>query len=166
MGGDEFLRPHSTKGFWIYDVCKFLKRFTRSCPQRPKSSRGALIEHKKQDVTIESLNKATPQTLDYDLKNGCFFVCRLWALPLSVTWIISQNSDGPTMGRHVHVYTMELFTFRHKSCLSLKIMLQQISLDAVLECSSKYQSSTTRSQEFRSPGGDNCFLWSLQFPFV
>ena len=39
------------------------------------------------------------------------------------------------------------------------------SLDAVLECSSRYRSSTTRSQEFRSPnpGGDKCFVGSLFF---
>lgn len=31
------------------------------------------------------------------------------------------------MGRHVQVYTMELFTYGHESYLSLQIMLQQIS---------------------------------------
>ena len=167
-----FCVPIQDKSFWIYDVCKFLKRFTHSCPQRPKSGRGTLSDRvqetrrNKFHSVIESLNKATPRTLDYDLKSGCFFVWRLRALPLSVSWIIPQNSDGPTLSRHVHVYTMELFIFRHKSCLSLQIMLQQVSLDTALECSSKYRSSTTRSQEFRIPGGDNCFLWSLQFPFV
>ena len=156
--------PQKVSGFTT--SVSFSKDLLALVPRDRSQAEGLWSSTRNKMWTIESLNKATPQTLDYDLKNGCFFVCRLWALPLSVTWIISQNSDGPTMGRHVHVYTMELFTFRHKSCLSLKIMLQQISLDTVMECSSKYRSSTTRSQEFRSPGGDNCFLWSLQFPFV
>ena len=107
---------------------------------------------------IESL------TLHYDLKNGCFFiVCCLWPLPLNVTWIISQISDGLTMGRHVHVHTMELSTKMAIKFAYLNKLCFKESLDTSLECISRHRSSTTRPQEFRSPGGpgDDRFLRSV-----